>query len=152
MNFYLKKEKHFNVLYRPPKGLAEPFEKYLDYIFNKTNQSNKMFHIDSDFDRNVSDHDSCKKIKNFLSLLRQNNMFPIRNKPTRVTRKTATSIDHFIPNCFNDTNFKTAVSKSDISDHFPNGFFLSPMIENNKNEMTYIYKRIINSETIETFR
>ena len=30
----------------------------------------------------------------------------------------------------------------------PIGVFLSPMVEN---EMTYIYKRIINSETIEIF-
>ena len=78
-------------------------------------------------------------------------MFPIINKPTRVTKKTATAIDHIITNCFVDTNFKTAIFKSDISDHFLICVFLSPMIDENKNEVTYIYKRNINSETIEKF-
>ena len=73
-------------------------------------------------------------------------MIPIINKPTRVTKKAATAIDHIITNCFVDTNFKTAIFKSDICDHFPICVFLSPMIDENKNEVTYIYKRNINSE------
>ena len=60
-------------------------------------------------------------------------MIPIMNKPTRVTRKTAAVIDH-ITNCFVDTNSKTSIFKSDISDHFPVCVFLSPMI------VIYIYK------------
>ena len=95
-----------------------------------------MFHIAGGFNLNVLDHD---KIQNFLNLLHQNNMIPIINKPTRVTRKIVTSIDHIITNSFNDTNFKTIIFKSDISDHFPIGVFLSTMVENNKNEVTYIY-------------
>ena len=46
-------------------------------------------------------------------------MILIINKPTRVTRKTATAIDHIITNCFVGINFKTAIFKRDISDHFP---------------------------------
>ena len=78
-------------------------------------------------------------------------MFLTLSKPTRVTKKTATAIDHIITNCFVDTNFKTAIFKSDISDHFPICVFLSPMIDENKNEVTYMYKRNINSETVEKF-
>ena len=141
-----KKSKHVNVLYRPRKRLTEPFEKFLNCIFHKTKRSNKKFHIAGDFNLNVLDHDNCKKVLNFLNLLYQNNMIPIINKPTRVTKKTATAIDHIITNCFVDTNFKTAIFKSDISDHFPICVFLSPMIDENKNEVTYIYKRNINSE------
>ena len=72
-----------------------------------------------DFNLNVLDHDNCKKVQNFLDLLFQNNIIPIINKPTRVTKKTATAIDHIITNCFVDTNFKTTIFKSDISNHFP---------------------------------
>ena len=46
-------------------------------------------------------------------------MIPVINKPTRLIRKTAAVIDQIISNCFNDTNFKTAIFKSDISDNFP---------------------------------
>ena len=131
--------------------MTEPFEKFLNCIFHKTKKSNKKFHIAGDFNLNVLDHDNCKKVQNFLNLLYQNNMIPIINKPTRVTKKTATAIDHIITNCFVDTNFKTAIFKSDISDHFLICVFLSPMIDENKNEVTYIYKRNINSEKIEKF-
>ena len=44
---------------------------------------------------------------------------PTINKPTRVTRKTATAIDHVLANQFINVNFKTAIFKTDISDHFP---------------------------------
>ena len=69
-----------NVLHRSPKGLTEPFEKFLNCIFHKTKKSNKNFHIAEDFDLNVLDHDNCKKVEDFLNLLYQNNMIPIINK------------------------------------------------------------------------
>ena len=59
-----------NVLYRPPKRLTEPFEKFLDCVFHKTKKSNKKFHIDCGFNLDVLDHVSCKK--DFLNLLYQN--------------------------------------------------------------------------------
>ena len=44
-------------------------------------------------------------------------MTPIINKRTKVTKKTAAATDHIITNCLVDTNFKTEIFKSDISDH-----------------------------------
>ena len=118
-----------NVLYRPLKGFTEPFEKFLNCTFRKTKKSNKKFHLARDFNVNVLDHDNCKKVQNFLNLLYQNNIIPIINKSTSVTKKTATAIDHIITNCFIDTNFKTAIFKSDINDYFPICVSLSPMID-----------------------
>ena len=138
-------------MYRPPKGLLEPLNKFLNEIFNKTKKSNKNFHITGDFNLNVLDHDNCKKVQSFLNLLYQNSMIPIINKPTRVTRKSATAIDHIITNCFAESNFKTAIFKSDISDHFPIGAFFSTTAEQTINGVTYIYKRIINNEAIQRF-
>ena len=46
-------------------------------------------------------------------------MIPTINKPTRVTRKTATATDRILTNSFVDRVFKTVIFKSDISDHFP---------------------------------
>ena len=71
-------------------------------------------------------------------------MIPIINKPTRVTKKTATAIDHIITNCFADANLNTAIYKSDISVVIIFRFvFLSPMMYENKNEVTYLYKNLI---------
>ena len=129
--------------------MAEPFEEFLNCNFHKIKKSNKKLHIAGDFSLNVLDRDNCKKVQNFLNLLYQNNMIPIINKPTRVTKTIATAIDHITTNCFANTNFKTAIYKSDNSDHFPICVFSSPMIYENKNTVTYLYKRTINSETIE---
>ena len=111
--------------------MTEPIGKFLNCPFHKTKKSNKKFHIARDFNLNALDHDNCKKVQNFLNLLYKNNMIPIMIKPTRVTRKTATAIDHIIINCFVDTNSNF---KSDISDHFPVCVLLSPII------VIYIYK------------
>ena len=46
-------------------------------------------------------------------------MIPTISKSTRVTKKTATAIDHIIINSFVQNTFKTAIIKSDVSDHFP---------------------------------
>ena len=58
-------------------------------------------------------------MQGFSNLVYQNNLIPTINKPTRVTMKTATAIDHILTNSFVDTDFKSAIFKTDISDHFP---------------------------------
>ena len=84
-----------------------------------TKNNLKPFHIAGDFNINILDHDKCSKVHNFLNLLYQNGMIPTRNKPTRVTRKTATTFDHILTDQFINVNFKTAIFKTEISDHFP---------------------------------
>ena len=110
-------------------------------------------HIAGDFNLNLPDHDTNRKVRNFLSLICQNGMIPTINKPSRVTRKTTTAIDHILTNSFVDRVFKTVIFKSDISDHFPICFFsqnCSPK-QNNKENMC-IYKRTYNIESIELFK
>ena len=76
-------------------------------------------------------------------------MIPTINKPTRVTRKTATAIDHILTNRFIDTTIKTGIIKSDVSDHFPISLFIPSEKVSVENEIVYIYKGIINDERIE---
>ena len=47
-------------------------------------------------------------------------MIPTIKKPTRVGKNSATAIDYIIANCIVDCQFKTAILKADITDHFPN--------------------------------
>ena len=46
------------------------------------------------------------------------NMILAIHRPTRVTRNTATVIDHFITNTVVDTEFKSEIIQTDLSDHF----------------------------------
>ena len=59
-----------------------------------------------------------KEVQNFVSLMFQFGLVPLINKPTRVTNKTISAIDHKITNSIYNNNFKTAITRTDISDHF----------------------------------
>ena len=70
-------------------------------------------------------------------------MIPTIKKPGRVTQKTTTAIDHILTNSFTNTVFKTAIFKSDISDHFPVCFIIpSSMKQTNNTKTTVIFKSI----------
>ena len=140
-----------NVLYRPPSGKIEPFENVLSKLLSSVQNSNQNLHIAGDFNLNLLDHDSNKKVHDFLNIIYRNSMIPTINKPTRVTRTTATAIDHILTNCFIDRTFKTAIFKSDISDHFPICFIIPSMKTKIKNETSFLYKRNFNTDTKHAF-
>ena len=81
-----------NVLYRPPSGKIEPFEKFFSKLLSSVQNSNKNRHIAGDFNLNLLDHASNKKVHDFLNIIYRNSMILTINKPTRVTRKTATAM------------------------------------------------------------
>ena len=79
-------------------------------------------------------------------------MVPIIIKATRVTKNTATAIDHIITNSLLHRTINTGILKLDISDHFP--IFL---IAKTEKKMTpegkvQITKRLINNKTKEKFK
>ena len=114
--------------------------------------SSKAFHIGGGFNLNLLDHGANKKVQKTLNLAHQNGMIPIINKPTRVTRKTTTAIRHIVTNCFTKTVFKTVNFTSVISDHFPICFLVSLSSKQRENKTYFIYKRIFNTESNESFK
>ena len=70
-------------------------------------------------------------------------MIPTIKKLTRVTKKTATAIDHIITNSFVENTSKTAIIKSDVSDHLPICIVFPYVI--------YQYKRTLNDKKTEVF-
>ena len=120
---------------RPPKGVIEPFERFLKEILKKTT---KPFHIAGDFNVNIINHDKCSKVHGFLNLLYENGMIPSINKPTRVTRKIATAIDHILTNQFINVAFKTAIFETNVSDHFPVCIMISSAEKLVENKYLYI--------------
>ena len=111
------------------------------------------FALVNDFNLNLLDHDTNKKVQDFLSLIYQNNLIPTINKPARVTMKTATATYHIFTDSLVDTDFKLAIFKTDISDHFPVCLLLPlSSIAKSENEITFIYKRTFSSDSIEMFQ
>ena len=67
------------MLYRPPNGQVEPFETFLNKASSQKKVSKEAFHIASDFNSNLLDYDTNKKLQNFLNLIYQNGIIPTNN-------------------------------------------------------------------------
>ena len=107
-----------NLVYRPPNGDHKELENYFRSSLSKREISHKDVILARDFNINLLDFDTNKKVQNFVNLMIRFGMIPTINKPTRVTGQTASAIDH-ITNSILHTVFKSGVIKTDISDHFP---------------------------------
>ena len=94
----------------------KPFSKK---ILSNSTTVNKTFFLAGDFNINLLDFQTNKKVQSFVNLMFGFSMIPTINKPTRVTKHTATAIDNIITNCIINSDFKSAIVKTDLSDHFP---------------------------------
>ena len=124
-----------NTIYRPRHG---DIEAILSYLFAKNDTVNKHIVLTGNFNLNVLDFENNKKVENFVWYQTEN---------------TATAINYIITNVIIDTNFKTGILKSCISDHFAImlAFWTGEKKMCNKSEQ-HIHKRIFNENTIESFR
>ena len=71
-----------------------------------------------DFNMNLLNFEQNKKVQNFVNIMFGHSTMPIKNKRTRVTKKTATALDHIFINSVTTSKFKVGIIKLDISDHF----------------------------------
>ena len=79
-------------------------------------------------------------------------MVPAINKPTLVTKYTATAINHMFTNSIINTEIKSAIIKADISDHFQILFVAKVKTDVNIKTEQYILKRNISDQSIKKFK
>ena len=85
-------------IYRPSDGDFKAFSTFLKDVDSISLKSNKLFYASRDFNLNVLDYNKNEKVTQFLNLIFEYGFVPVINKPTRVTKNTATAIDHIITN------------------------------------------------------
>ena len=73
----------------------------------------------SNFNMNLFDFEQNKEVQYFLNTMFGHIIMPIINKLTRVTKNTATAIDHIFINTVTISKFQIGIIKSDILNHFP---------------------------------
>ena len=94
--------------------------KNMKSILSKNETPKKDVILIGDFNMNLFDFDKNKGVQSFSNLMFRFGMIPTINKPKRVTRHTATAIDHVFTNTLMDNiEIKTAIVKTDILDYFP---------------------------------
>ena len=108
-----------NVIYRPPDGDLNVCETFFKKILSDSTTVNKTFFLTGDFDINLLEFETNKKVQSFVNLMSEFSMIPTINKPARVTKHTVTAIGNMITNCILNSDFKSAIVKTDLSDHFP---------------------------------
>ena len=87
------------------------------------NQGKPLFLV-GDLNINSLDHSINTNVRDFFNLIFQNGIFPLINRPTRVTKSSATIIDHVLTNTIIDSKVQSGIKKikpiikTDISDHF----------------------------------
>ena len=141
-----------NTFYRQPAGKIKPFKDHLKTVFSKLKHSNKKLYLTGDFNLNLLDYTTNTKVKTFVNLLFQHGLIPLINKPTRVTRRTATVIDLIITNQFDNSSLTTGIIKTQIADHFLIFLVSKDININVENNKSTIVKRRINDITIQTFK
>ena len=104
-------------IYRPPDGDINSFDIYLRDLYSKTYSTSKLLYVTGDLNLNVLDYKN-DKVKKMLNTTFEHGLVPVINKPTRVTRNTASAIDHIITNSLLFSKIETGIVKTDISDHF----------------------------------
>ena len=102
-------------IYRPPRGNINSFKDHLKTIMSKNSLTNKHVFITGDFNINSLDYSSNEHVKDFFDASFQNNFVPPINHPTRVTRKSATCIDHILTNSFIDSEIETGFDKVHVN-------------------------------------
>jgi hypothetical protein len=137
--------------YRPPDGDTCSFSNYIKYLITKNKEQKKLFII-GDININILKYNEHAATKNFFDDMFQLNIFPIINKPTRVTSKSITAIDNILTNSIQDTSLKSGIIKTDISDHFPIYFSLSQNSTKIDNSKILFYKRIIDEMSTQKFK
>ena len=77
---------------------------------------------------------------------------PVINKPTRVTKNTATAIDHIFINSVTTTKFKTGIIKSNISYHFLIFFVADYNIHIKETKEHFKFRRDLSDFSVEKFK
>ena len=118
------------------------------------NHNRKPVYITGDFNLNLLDYNTNRKVKSYLNIIFSHSfptVVPLINKPTRISRRNATVIDHVLTNAFMNENYFTGIVKTDLSDHFP-VFFITETELNKTSKVDFIFSRKITDINLKKFK
>ena len=137
-------------IYRPPKGNIKFFKGYCKELLSKKKTSGKNVFIVGDLNINSLDYESNEPVKNLFNFVFQNGFLPLIQRATRVTKTTATAIDHIITDAIFKNEMTSGIIKTDITDHFPI-FTILEKYNKNPPEKNKLMKCDFTEENIHTF-
>ena len=107
------------LIYRMPNSCVDIFNERIDTILNTIKKENKICYLLGDLNIDFIKCDMHKQTSDFLELIYSYGVFPLICKPTRVTKDTATLIDHILTINFDvQSHHNQGILCSSISDHY----------------------------------
>ena len=106
------------VVYRKPSSNAADFVNEFENIMHTISRNHKTCYIMGDFNLNLLDFAKVSNVSNFLDMFFSFGFYPLFNKPTRISKDSATLLDNIFTNSTHENNL-SGICISDISDHFP---------------------------------
>ena len=107
-------------VYRPlrqDKNSIDSFNDSLHYVLNNINKTKNKCIISGDFNFNLLDS-LDHYIDTFVETMFSFNYYPLINKPTRITEKSNSTIDHIWTN-FTNTKISSGIIVHRVADHLP---------------------------------
>ena len=105
------------------EGNVEVYNEFLEVltlILRKVNREKKLLYITGDYNINLLNINTHKGTSDFVNTLYSHSVYPLINKPMRITKYSATIIDNIFTNNINNyNNTKQGLLFSDICDHLP---------------------------------
>ena len=140
------------VTYRMPNSSVEIFNERISDILNAIQREKKIFYLIGDLNIDFLKSDAHISTNSLIDVLYSNNVFPLITKPTRVTNKFATLIDHILTNNFdmNSRHFQGILCNS-ISDHYAVFHIACNTMMNDSLNDTALIKRNMNHWNIMKF-
>ena len=106
-------------IYRMPNTSLDIFNDRVANILNTITRENELCYFLGDLNIDLLKHENHSPTSDFLDIMYSYSMFPLITKPTRVTKDTATLIDHIFTNNFEtDSKHVQGILCTSISDHF----------------------------------
>lgn len=107
------------VIYRPPNTNIEEFNNCLNDILESVQRENKLIYLLGDYNIDLLNSNHHNNSSQFIDIMYSYSLFPLINKPTRVTTQSTTLIDNIFCNDVHSSDLFNGILLSDISDHFP---------------------------------
>ena len=89
-------------------------------LLDTLGRERKYCYLMGDFNINLLNFDKHAETTSFVDMLHAQSFVSLINRPTRVTKNSATLIDNIFTNCYcNIENTFQCLIYTDVSDHFP---------------------------------
>ena len=105
-------------IYRSPRGAQNIFTSEIKDVIERYKQNQKSLVLVGDLNSNSLDYTTNNHVQNFFNLAFKNYVFLVINRPTRITKTSATAIHHILTNTILKFEVQSGIIKNNISDHF----------------------------------